>query len=78
MFEFSGKVMKLYCDKHEKYTYVSKPTDFDQVREGGCSEYCGELMKCGHVCGNLCHTMDDEHLEINCRKPCMRLVVCVT
>lgn len=62
----------LVCDKHLKYTRVSKKGDFAKVAEGGCSAYCGELLKCGHHCERLCHPLDLKHEEYECLRKCSK------
>jgi len=67
--------MQLYCPRHNIYSTVSRPEDFNKVSEGGCSNICGELMACGHNCKKVCHTLDREHLKIPCRQRCERSVI---
>ena len=48
--------------------------DFDRVPEGGCSKPCDARLKCGHVCGKMCHSYDKDHVKYECLKPCPRKV----
>ncbi|XP_065226654.1 NFX1-type zinc finger-containing protein 1-like [Planococcus citri] len=67
-----GPKLTLYCDKHDVYTQVSLKKDFNNVIEGGCHNFCHEIMDCGHKCQLLCHKIDMEHLEKTCREKCLK------
>jgi hypothetical protein len=58
------------CERHpERTAMLSSPQDFDQkCPDGGCSEPCGEKLKCGaHTCQRRCHRLSD-HANIPCNK----------
>ncbi|KAI4745736.1 P-loop containing nucleoside triphosphate hydrolase protein [Aureobasidium sp. EXF-12298] len=48
------------CENHPHNTaLLSTPADFgDKCPNGGCREICGEKLRCGHQCGELCHHVD--------------------
>lgn len=40
--------------------------------EGGCSVKCSTSMPCGHICLQICHAYDREHLKQRCNEDCQR------
>ena len=65
------------CQQHpEKKTRLMKtPKDFnDKCPDGGCTEACGFVFKCGHTCPKKCHPMLDrqhDNIAFRCVKPAM-------
>ncbi|CAD0109271.1 unnamed protein product, partial [Aureobasidium uvarum] len=55
------------CERHPSNTAVlSTPQAFEeQCPNGGCREVCGVELRCGHVCGEICH--HDDHEGMVCR-----------
>ena len=50
---------------------VSLPSDFDAVRDGGCSKPCTTRREdCGHACASKCHSTP--HSLISCLEMCQR------
>lgn len=62
----------LVCNKHNIRTPVSKKDDFINVKEGGCREICDEMLKCGHECTKVCHSLDKNHEQYKCFENCLR------
>ncbi|RUS87439.1 hypothetical protein EGW08_004814, partial [Elysia chlorotica] len=69
----TGVCMKLVCVNHKEHeTYVSGHEDFQRdVPEGGCSQPCGVVLMCGHICNLTCHSWDRFHQSTPCRQPCL-------
>ncbi|CAG9771390.1 unnamed protein product [Ceutorhynchus assimilis] len=66
-----GKYLTLKCKIHQEHmTFVSKGTDFAKVPEGGCSQVCNTVLKCGHNCTKICHGYDLDHELYNCKYKC--------
>jgi replication-associated recombination protein RarA len=56
------------CERHpEKTALISEPADFERFcPDGGCSEPCGAVLKCGlHKCKLRCHRVAD-HSKSDC------------
>ncbi|KAF7871976.1 uncharacterized protein EAF02_009081 [Botrytis sinoallii] len=59
-----GSKLQLLCSKHENYSYVSEPEHWEDL-SGGCHEFCGGMLPCGHLCPYKCHpTPHDQVLLI--------------
>lgn len=71
-----GSALALCCQNHPKnIAKVSTAEDFKKnVPDGGCTKLCNFRMECGHSCIRMCHPYDREHTEIECRKPCNKLL----
>uniref|UniRef100_A0A6J0UWU2 NFX1-type zinc finger-containing protein 1 n=1 Tax=Pogona vitticeps TaxID=103695 RepID=A0A6J0UWU2_9SAUR len=70
-----GPALRLSCQNHpETKTDVAQPKDFQKVPEGGCSRPCEARLSCGHVCPRACHPYDPEHKEMQCLKPCQKVL----
>ncbi|CEG78950.1 hypothetical protein RMATCC62417_13481 [Rhizopus microsporus] len=65
-----GTRIPLVCYQHGERTSVGYWTEFQPVRNGGCSRPCNALMSDGHVCPEICHY--GSHNEVVCRAPCTR------
>ena len=72
-----GKALPLYCQIHtnDKIS-ASKPEDFRERLEGGCTRVCGTRLDCGHGCTRLCHPTDREHKFFMCTKKCPKELPC--
>ncbi|XP_078317034.1 NFX1-type zinc finger-containing protein 1-like isoform X1 [Crassostrea virginica] len=65
-----GTYLPLRCVNHPgTIRKVSKPSDFDLVPSGGCTEPCGFQRSCGHICNLKCHPTQSLH-ETPCMKVC--------
>ncbi|TVY80877.1 NFX1-type zinc finger-containing protein [Lachnellula suecica] len=56
------------CERHPEKSYLLKePEDFDRCcPDGGCSESCGQMLKCQrHKCKRRCHRVED-HTKVEC------------
>ncbi|KAK0667681.1 putative AAA family ATPase [Cercophora samala] len=82
-FELLNKNGNLYdglpvqCEKHPETTALLKePVDFDKsCPDGGCTEPCDTLLKCGvHKCRSRCHRVDD-HSKTECNQLITRVCV---
>jgi hypothetical protein len=72
-FNIIGDKLTLACQTHKNKTIISCLKDFDNIPlEGGCTELCKKIMKCGHPCEKRCHNIDDCN-DIKCQKPCKRI-----
>lgn len=65
--------LPLFCDKHQRKTFIEEPDDFDKIN-GGCEIVCGGQLPCGHPCELKCHPFD--HSMVICDKPCIRNMEC--
>ncbi|KAK3370713.1 P-loop containing nucleoside triphosphate hydrolase protein [Lasiosphaeria ovina] len=62
--------LPIRCEKHtEKTALLKEPIDFDKsCPDGGCTELCGALLKCGvHKCRSRCHRVTD-HSRTECNQ----------
>ena len=68
----SQKVEIAFPCKHSKQVICMK-----QIQELniGCMEYCGNVLKCGHMCRQKCR--DCKSLVLFCVYECMSVCVCV-
>ncbi|KAK4667573.1 hypothetical protein QC763_311530 [Podospora pseudopauciseta] len=75
-FELLNKNGNLYdglpvqCEKHPStLALLKEPVDFDKYcPDGGCTELCDTLLKCGvHKCRSRCHRVDD-HSRTECNQ----------
>ncbi|KAK3914768.1 NFX1-type zinc finger-containing protein 1 [Frankliniella fusca] len=64
--------LELQCEVHSTITVVTDADDFKNVPEGGCLLQCNSLMKCSHICGQMCHSTDRKHENFKCLEPCPR------
>ncbi|KAK0737339.1 P-loop containing nucleoside triphosphate hydrolase protein [Apiosordaria backusii] len=58
------------CEKHpQTVALLKEPLDFDKsCPDGGCTEPCEALLKCGvHKCRSRCHRIDD-HTKAECNQ----------
>jgi len=55
------------CERHpDRRSLLRCPNDFDECPDGGCSEPCDVLLKCGvHLCPQRCHQLFD-HSKMDC------------
>ncbi|TGO36001.1 hypothetical protein BHYA_0138g00140 [Botrytis hyacinthi] len=68
-----GSKLPILCSKHENYSYVSEPEHWEDL-SGGCHEYCGGMLSCGHLCPYKCHPIP--HDQVICKEPCEKLLDC--
>ncbi|CAG8640251.1 1615_t:CDS:10 [Funneliformis mosseae] len=70
-----GGSFPIVCPQHPKNrNYVSEPIQFSEFApDGGCLESCGEKLECGHLCPYKCHFDNPDHINIFCRKECIKL-----
>ncbi|KAG1474195.1 hypothetical protein G6F56_000498 [Rhizopus delemar] len=69
-----GRQISLTCYNHGDTLSVGFWTDFERVKNGGCTQPCKALMTDGHVCPEECH--HGGHDEIVCREQCNRARPC--
>ncbi|KAI9648909.1 hypothetical protein NHQ30_001475 [Ciborinia camelliae] len=65
--------LPILCSKHQNLTQVSEPEHWDEL-SGGCHDYCGGMLPCGHLCPHKCHPT--EHEFILCKEPCLKIPFC--
>ncbi|KEQ58714.1 uncharacterized protein M437DRAFT_58626 [Aureobasidium melanogenum CBS 110374] len=55
------------CQNHPQVTaLLSTAAEFgEKCPNGGCTEICGQKLRCGHLCGETCHHVD--HEDMVCR-----------
>ena len=69
------KGLLLKCSNHPREeTFAETPADFKNSPEGRCRRPCGKELQCGHICPKQCHVTDLEHLNIECTRPCTKIV----
>ncbi|EGD92834.1 DEAD box helicase [Trichophyton tonsurans CBS 112818] len=68
-----GYFLPLMCKKHGTKTLISNPDEWSK-NDGGCSQRCGEELKCGHTCPLLCHAIP--HSKLQCQVNCDRMLPC--
>ncbi|KAI4725972.1 P-loop containing nucleoside triphosphate hydrolase protein [Aureobasidium sp. EXF-10728] len=52
------------CQRHSHTAILGSPQEFkEHCPNGGCTEICGEKLRCGHFCGLVCHVDDHEGME---------------
>ena len=68
------EALPLACQNHpDTVIHAANQIDFEQAPEGGCVEYCGTQLACGHICEYKCHPVDQKHInEYKCSEPCSR------
>ena len=69
-----GEALQLCCKNHPSNTFsVRMPKDFGtKAPEGGCLLNCDFRLACGHVCTKKCHSLNSDHIQYKCTKPCSR------
>ncbi|CAG7834108.1 unnamed protein product [Allacma fusca] len=72
-----GDCMKLKCQIHGEIIEIRCAEDFLlKSPEGGCTKMCpGVLPKCNHSCRKICHIIDRDHKEYQCKLPCDRVCI---
>lgn len=71
--EAIGDSLQLRCPIHKTECNVKTAEDFTTFApEGGCVVPCKFTLPCSHECAQICHTVDQQHLEYQCRKPCLK------
>lgn len=66
-----GTSMKVVCQTHKNQSEISIGEDFaKKCPEGGCSNFCGILLKCFHYCPRFCHAQDLDHEDYKCEELC--------
>ncbi|XP_014219353.1 NFX1-type zinc finger-containing protein 1-like [Copidosoma floridanum] len=66
-----GDYLKLRCQIHkDQFFEVKNEDDFKQCPEGGCLKKCDLLLPCGHFCLSVCHILDREHKNYQCKQNC--------
>uniref|UniRef100_A0A6P7FVC7 NFX1-type zinc finger-containing protein 1-like n=1 Tax=Diabrotica virgifera virgifera TaxID=50390 RepID=A0A6P7FVC7_DIAVI len=66
-----GPYLSLRCQIHRgQITHVKSEEDFLKLPEGGCTLKCEAKLKCNHFCTRICHVLDRDHADYNCRQPC--------
>ncbi|CAI2179568.1 15854_t:CDS:10 [Funneliformis geosporum] len=70
-----GGSFPIVCPQHPRNrNYVSVPIQFVEFApDGGCLESCGQKLECGHLCPYKCHFDNPDHINIFCRKECIKL-----
>ncbi|KAF5877161.1 putative dead box helicase protein [Botrytis fragariae] len=68
-----GSKLPILCSKHENHSYVSEPEHWEDL-SGGCHEFCGGMLPCGHLCPYKCHPTP--HDQVLCKEPCEKLLDC--
>ena len=70
-----GSSLPLMCQGHKNITEVCNPTDFNQVRDGGCPHLCNSRLPCQHMCPLLCHPNLEKlsHMQLKCNESCYKL-----
>lgn len=61
-----GPALELRCEVHGQITAVGAVEDFEQCPQGGCMRRCGVDLRCGHVCPQVCHPDDLQHVKYKC------------
>ena len=69
----SSDDIPLICTNHGNEIRVKHVEDFDHL-DGGCTQFCGGKMECGHQCPMRCHP--SPHDRINCHLKCMKELEC--
>lgn len=71
-----GEGLHLYCQNHpdDKGIHATEPEDFKKAPEGGCMKPCEHRLPCGHTCSLVCHVINADHKEYQCRKPCQKRI----
>ena len=73
--ESIGKALPLVCQiHHDEFTAESAKDFNEKAPDGGCHQPCEVRLECGHVCRQLCHPRDAEHLEYRCGQPCSKKI----
>ncbi|XP_072385751.1 NFX1-type zinc finger-containing protein 1-like isoform X2 [Diabrotica undecimpunctata] len=73
--EAIGPYLTLRCQIHlDHVTQVKSEEDFLKLPEGGCALKCEAQLKCGHFCTRICHVLDRDHADYNCRQPCTSIL----
>ncbi|XP_046738512.1 NFX1-type zinc finger-containing protein 1-like [Diprion similis] len=68
-----GDTLELRCQIHsDQLIKIQNVSDFQQCPEGGCLKKCDADLVCGHSCTSICHTLDREHNEFQCRQACIK------
>jgi hypothetical protein len=69
-----GPFLRTCCAYHpQHYLDVHSPQDFVVVQD--CQIPCNQLIRCGHLCEETCHS-PEVHDRIPCRKPCQKRLSC--
>ena len=69
-----GPAIMTCCNTHpEHQAPVRQPEDFGRIQE--CRAVCGEVLKCGHKCGEYCHP-PSLHQRLVCQEPCRTVFRC--
>ncbi|KAF7955588.1 hypothetical protein EAE96_004514 [Botrytis aclada] len=68
-----GSKLPIKCSKHQNHSYVSEPEHWEDL-SGGCYEFCGGMLPCGHLCPYKCHPTP--HDKVLCKEPCEKLLQC--
>ncbi|KAK4873187.1 hypothetical protein RN001_015216 [Aquatica leii] len=63
-----GTGLTLRCEnRHEHTTIVRTAEDFKDIRGGICKKICNARLNCGHTCTIVCHTVDRDHRNVQCK-----------
>ena len=66
------KGLPLFCQNHpDTGIFAENVEDFTKAPNGGCSRPCEFRLRCGHVCGMMCHPADPDHKKYICEKSCI-------
>lgn len=68
-----GSKLPILCSKHQNLTHVSEPEHWEEL-SGGCHDYCGGMLPCGHLCPYRCHPT--QHDQVVCKEPCGNTLAC--
>ncbi|KAB8296756.1 hypothetical protein EYC80_002173 [Monilinia laxa] len=68
-----GSKLPTLCSKHQNLTHVSEPEHWEEL-SGGCHDYCGGMLPCGHLCPHRCHPT--QHDQVVCKEPCGNTLTC--
>ncbi|XP_071482959.1 NFX1-type zinc finger-containing protein 1-like [Diadema antillarum] len=70
-----GESLQLRCVNHpDPQTDVRAGKDFENAPNGGCMRPCEARLECGHVCRQLCHPTDKDHILYRCEAPCLKTI----
>ncbi|XP_072165890.1 NFX1-type zinc finger-containing protein 1-like [Diadema setosum] len=70
-----GESLQLQCANHpDQEIAVKTAEDFERVPNGSCTQPCEARLECGHVCRQLCHLTDREHVLYKCEAQCFKTI----
>ncbi|XP_022807780.1 NFX1-type zinc finger-containing protein 1-like [Stylophora pistillata] len=69
--EAIGDKLQFICRRHQNVTEARTSIDFNPL--GGCKDFCGVRLACGHACEKPCHAEDYYHEKSTCSKQCLMI-----